>query len=75
MEETVKHYKKDRLTVVWQPALCAHSTLCWKGLNSVFDPQKKPWINVDGAEAEQILAQVRACPSGALSFLLEEEVA
>jgi putative redox protein len=66
----VKHYIKDDLTVIWKPDLCSHSTHCWKGLIEVFDPRKSPWINMDGADAECITAQVKQCPSGALSYEL-----
>lgn len=51
---------------------CIHSTKCWKGLIQVFDPRKRPWINLDGAEKEQIIEQVNTCPSGALSYRLGE---
>lgn len=73
MGDIIKHYKKDLITVIWQPGLCQHSTLCWKGLIEVFDPHKKPWINMDGAETDRIIEQVTKCPSGALSFIIEEE--
>lgn len=65
-----KHYTRDDLTVIWKPDMCIHSTVCWKGLKGVFDPRKRPWINMEGAEAEQIMEQVSRCPSGALSYVL-----
>ena len=74
MGEDIKHYKKEHLTVIWQPGLCQHAKLCWKGLIEVFNPKERPWINMDGAEIAAIVAQVQKCPSGALSFMLEEEV-
>lgn len=67
---TVKKYQKDDLTVVWKPDLCIHSENCFKGLPGVFNPKARPWINVDGAEQVAIVDQVKACPSGALSFLI-----
>ena len=60
-------YDKGDLTVTWQPAICIHSKRCWHNLPAVFNPAKRPWINTDGATAEQIIAQVKQCPSGALS--------
>jgi uncharacterized Fe-S cluster protein YjdI len=71
MGDTIKHYTKDGVTVVWQPHLCQHSTICWKGLNSVFDPLSQPWVNMDGATTGEIIAQVKACPSGALSYIAD----
>jgi len=66
---TQKKYSNGRITVIWQPGLCQHSTNCWKGLINVFNPQKKPWINMEGDSSERIIEQVRKCPSGALTFL------
>ena len=72
MENKTIHYTKDGLTVVWKPELCQHSTNCWKGLNAVFDPRAKPWVNMDGAEEARIIEQVSHCPSGALSYIKNE---
>lgn len=63
-----KSYTKEDLTVVWDADKCIHSTHCWKGLIAVFNPKERPWINLDGAEKERIIAQVQQCPSGALSI-------
>jgi len=67
-----KHYTKGDLTVVWKPEICTHSAKCVKGLNSVFDNQKRPWINLDGGEEQAIIDQVAKCPSGALSIAGQE---
>ena len=64
-------YKKDNLTVIWKPEICIHSGICAKGLQNVFNPRRRPWIDVTQAEAHQIKEQIKKCPSGALSF--EEE--
>lgn len=70
---TVKEYTKDDLTVVWKPDICSHSQKCFRGLGSVFNPQNRPWIDMSGAEKEAIIAQVKQCPSGALSYRLAGE--
>jgi uncharacterized Fe-S cluster protein YjdI len=70
MSLSILHYTKDELTVIWQPKLCQHSAICFKGLRDVFNPQRRPWINMDGAEKTAIMEQVKKCPSGALSFEL-----
>lgn len=67
----VKEYSNNDITVVWQPDKCIHSKICWQGLLPVFDPKKRPWVNMDGAPSAEIAAQVGKCPSGALS--LKEE--
>ena len=70
MEEVIKKYTNGEVTVVWQPAKCIHSTICFRELPVVFDPNKRPWVNARGATTEAIVAQVRRCPSGALSFFM-----
>ncbi|NNF02703.1 MAG: (4Fe-4S)-binding protein [Bacteroidia bacterium] len=65
-----KKYKKEDLTINWNPGICIHSGICAKGLSSVFKPREKPWIQVDGANQEQIMKQIDACPSKALSYKL-----
>lgn len=65
--DTIKYSNED-ITVVWKPALCIHSTHCWKELGAVFNPRKRPWVDVKGADNQRIIQQVKACPSGALSY-------
>ncbi len=69
-----KQYSNGDITVTWKPDVCIHSTLCWRGLVSVFNPRNRPWINMDGADTEAIIAQVEKCPSGALSWHRNSEV-
>ncbi len=68
MSEEKQEYSNGEITVVWQQHKCTHSKNCWKGLRSVFDPFKRPWINMEGDTTEKIKAQVEKCPSGALSY-------
>lgn len=70
--KTIKYKNRD-LTIVWKPEVCIHSTLCWKGLHEVFDPKRRPWIKADAAPSEAIIDQVKKCPSGALSYFMNEE--
>ena len=35
--------------------------------------RKRPWINAQGANTEEIIKQVDNCPSGALSYLLNNK--
>lgn len=69
----VKKYTDQDITVVWKPNLCIHSEKCFHGLPEVFNPQNRPWINIDGAKNEQITEQIKQCPSGALSFYFNNE--
>jgi uncharacterized Fe-S cluster protein YjdI len=68
----VKEYRNDDIIVRFDPALCQHSGNCVRGLRAVFDVRRRPWVDVDGATPDEIAAQVRRCPSGALSFEMRE---
>lgn len=68
-EPDEKHYSNGETTVVWKQHLCQHSAVCVKGLRGVFDPKRRPWIDLSQADTAAIEKQVRACPSGALTLL------
>lgn len=63
-----KRYNEGDLTVIWQAEKCIHSKICWNGLPEVFNPNRRPWIDLSAAEQQAIMKQVDQCPSGALSY-------
>lgn len=63
-----KEYSNGEITVLWQSAKCIHSANCVKNLASVFRPRASPWIKMDEASSDEIVAAVNQCPSGALSI-------
>ena len=69
----VKRYTNGGVTVVWKPSLCIHSGVCFRGLPQVFDPRRRPWVAIDAASTEAIVAQVARCPSGALSCTMNAD--
>jgi uncharacterized Fe-S cluster protein YjdI len=73
MDQIIKHYTNDEVTVVWKPNQCIHSTICFRGLPGVFDPRVRPWVNIKGSETAGIVEQVKQCPSGALSYYYNAE--
>ncbi len=48
--------------------ICAHSGFCTDRLASVFHAAKEPFVTPSGGRMDEIIAAVRACPSGALSY-------
>jgi uncharacterized Fe-S cluster protein YjdI len=68
-----KEYSNGDVTVVWKPEICIHSGICAKGLPKVFQPKERPWIKIDAASTQAIVDQVKACPSGALSYYMNDE--
>lgn len=73
MDKVAKEYSNGEVTVVWKPDLCIHSKICWEGLPEVFTPEKRPWVNINGANTGRIIEQVEKCPSAALSYYMNNE--
>jgi uncharacterized Fe-S cluster protein YjdI len=73
MKDVKKEYTNGEVTIVWQSGLCQHSGNCVRGLSSVFNSKASPWINPDNATTEEIIEQVKKCPSGALSYYLNKK--
>jgi len=68
-----KEYSNGEVTVVWEAEKCIHSTMCVKGLPNVFKPNERPWIKIEGAETNALIDTIKKCPSGALSFYMNEK--
>ena len=67
-KEIVKEYSNGEITVLWKPKTCIHAAECVKRLPNVYKPNEKPWITIENATTEELKVQVEACPSGALSY-------
>ena len=52
----------------YEPAICIHAAECVRGLPGVFDPQKKPWVNPEGADTQELAEVIERCPTGALKY-------
>ena len=68
-----KSYDNGEIVIRWQPEKCTHSGNCVRGLPNVFNPKKKPWIEIDNADTERLVAQVNKCPSGALTYYAKDK--
>ena len=64
-----KHYSNGDITVIWKPELCQHTGICARGLPQVFNPKRRPWIELQHADTATLTAQVEQCPSGALTWV------
>jgi uncharacterized Fe-S cluster protein YjdI len=70
-----KEYSNGEVTIVWQSAKCIHSANCARNAAAVFRPKERPWIVPEASTTEKIIETVQKCPSGALTFYLNGEVA
>jgi uncharacterized Fe-S cluster protein YjdI len=68
-----KEYTNGEVTIIWQPDLCIHSGICVRLLPKVYHPKERPWITPEHATTQEIIEQVKQCPSGALSFRMNDE--
>jgi CDGSH-type Zn-finger protein len=63
-------YVGARVTVLDNRGICQHSGFCTDNLATVFRLKQDPWIDPTGAKMEEIIAAVKNCPSGALSYAI-----
>ena len=68
MKNKPRSYAGSGITVSYDARRCIHAAECVHGLPEVFDPERRPWIEPDGAGPERVAEVVRACPTGALKF-------
>ncbi|WP_431109997.1 (4Fe-4S)-binding protein [Winogradskyella poriferorum] len=67
-----KEYTNGEVSVVWESEKCIHSAMCVKGLPNVFQPKERPWIKIDSSTTDKIIETVKKCPSGALSYYMND---
>ncbi len=72
-----KTYFGPIVDVSFDGAVCQHAAECVRGMPSVFDIGRKPWIDPGVVISEDAAGQLREvvgrCPSGALA-MVEHEV-
>jgi uncharacterized Fe-S cluster protein YjdI len=74
MKGSERKYTNGEVTIVWKPNLCRHSAKCFTGLPNVFNPLKRPWIDPRFSTTGEIIEQVKKCPSGALTTVMNSSM-
>ncbi|WP_235299632.1 (4Fe-4S)-binding protein [Portibacter marinus] len=70
--DKIKEYTNGEITIVWKPKKCYHSGICVQTLPQVYKPNEKPWVQPENATTEQLKSQVQKCPSGALTYFMND---
>jgi uncharacterized Fe-S cluster protein YjdI len=71
--ENIKEYTNGEITIVWKSAICQHAGICVKMLPNVYNPQERPWVKPMNATTAQLIDQISKCPSGALTYRMNEK--
>ncbi|MFW5794179.1 MAG: glutamate synthase-related protein [Bacillota bacterium] len=64
-------YEGKEVTIHDDRGICSHAGYCTDGLPKVFDMNKDPWIDPNGASKKAIIETIEKCPSGALSYEID----
>jgi uncharacterized Fe-S cluster protein YjdI len=73
MEINENVFSNDEITVTYEPRCCANAELCAKQLSNVFRHSVIPWIDLEGAKTDEIINQIKKCPTGALKYHLNKK--
>jgi len=73
MDNNANVFSNAEITVTYEPRCCANAGICARQLSNVFRNSVIPWIDLEGAQTDTIINQVKKCPSGALQYHLNQK--
>lgn len=73
MSKKVHLYTGKDADVTWDGRLCIHVGECGRAANELFVGGRDPWCEPDTTDAEEALAVVRRCPTGAIAIQRKDD--
>lgn len=61
-------YESNGIRIFWTAERCVHAAECVAALSDVFDPRRRPWVQLGDHSADELAAAVERCPTGALRY-------
>ena len=72
MDDRLHQFRNAAIRVTWSRARCIHAAACVALMPEVFQPGERPWVRLEGADAEAVARVVLRCPTGALHYARED---
>ena len=72
MSGKTRRYEGNDIVVEYDARRCIHVAECVHGLPAVFEKDRRPWVDADGAAADRVAEVVIRCPTGALHFVRKD---
>ena len=69
-----RQYTNGEITVFWIPSKCIHATTCFRELIEVFNPGRRPWVNMEGGPSRRIAEVVNKCPTQAIIWKYNKDL-
>jgi CDGSH-type Zn-finger protein len=68
-------YVGQQVTIFDNRGICQHSGFCTDRLSNVFHQGEGPFVTPSGGRMDEVIRAVRDCPSGALSYAIDDREA
>lgn len=72
-DEIIQVYKSKDITITFNRSICSGAANCVRDFPNIYTSASENWIYPDLGTKKEIIESIRNCPSGALSYSLNDE--